>query len=579
MVSGQYNFIKEILGKFRKEGVKDKDGFDPFVIFSDQNTKCFVQYIYENNCFMLNFPSKSSLIKEGSYRLVKELLEHLSFTKCLINNNSVSLNEKEYQFYEEYGIYAQCGNDVDFVADLTETIFRDILKVKNDYKIIAKVYLGRSLSEDGEYQNSENNGWIKNKDSIFSSSYYLCSNCNKKLYENDDKYSYRGKVVCESCLNKITGKIGLSIKLEDTEYENVKYNEEEFIEFRKQIIVAGKKAEDKGLSFSIGRWFIGNYLKNNKIPEKPLKMLLDFEMDTFPSFVETANGEKVQITNEILINQLNKSLQEDLNSLIEKIKKKKKWDIVVNFVKQNKSGNIIVGSEQERKKLLELLKRYGVELKEMSLLILLAHIQQEEENERFKKIIKDKIANKSVNECIYVFLYVFGEKYESHLSLLVDILDEFNLLKEVIFIKPLIEEVKKEIEMKTFEDKLKNPATKRQMADFSSMSGHQFEYFLGDLFKKLGYKVINTKLSGDQGADIIIEKFKEKTAVQAKNYTHPVSNSAIQEVVAAKKHYDCQKAMVVTTSSYTKSAISLAKSNNVELWDKKRLLKEIEKNF
>ena len=67
-------------------------------------------------------------------------------------------------------------------------------------------------------------------------------------------------------------------------------------------------------------------------------------MDTFPSFVETANGEKVQITNEILINQLNKSLQEDLNSLIEKIKKKKKWDIVVNFVKQNKSGNIIVGS-------------------------------------------------------------------------------------------------------------------------------------------------------------------------------------------------------------------------------------------
>src|SRR3989338_7582908 len=83
-------------------------------------------------------------------------------------------------------------------------------------------------------------------------------------------------------INKITGKIGLSIKLEDTEYENVKYNEEEFIEFRKQIIVAGKKAEDKGLSFSIGRWFIGNYLKNNKIPEKPLKMLLDFEMDTFP---------------------------------------------------------------------------------------------------------------------------------------------------------------------------------------------------------------------------------------------------------------------------------------------------------
>ena len=111
------------------------------------------------------------------------------------------------------------------------------------------------------------------------------------------------------------------------------------------------------------------------------------------------------------------------------------------------------------------------------------------------------------------------------------------------------------------------------------MTGHQFEYFLSDLFNKMGYKVMKTKLSGDQGADLVIEKFGEKIVVQAKNYNQPVSNNAVQEAVAAKNHYNCQKAMVVTTNNYTKGAISLAKSNNVELWNKEKLMKQIKNYF
>ena len=58
----------------------------------------------------------------------------------------------------------------------------------------------------------------------------------------------------------------------------------------------------------------------------------------------------------------------------------------------------------------------------------------------------------------------------------------------------------------------------------------------------MGYHVIHTPLSNDQGADLIVEKFSVKTVVQAKNWAKNVDNSGIQEAVAAIKHYDAQRA-------------------------------------
>ena len=53
----------------------------------------------------------------------------------------------------------------------------------------------------------------------------------------------------------------------------------------------------------------------------------------------------------------------------------------------------------------------------------------------------------------------------------------------------------------------------------------------------------------------------------------------MQEIVAAKNYYDADKAMLVTNSSFTKSAVELAFSNDVELWDGrklKRVIKDLE---
>lgn len=104
---------------------------------------------------------------------------------------------------------------------------------------------------------------------------------------------------------------------------------------------------------------------------------------------------------------------------------------------------------------------------------------------------------------------------------------------------------------------------------------YEFERLVAHMFQKAGYKTEVTKKSGDQGADIIIEKDGVSTAVQAKRYIGNVGNKAVQEVVASKKYYDCDRAMVVTTGDFTRGARELAQRNGVELVNKKKLLELI----
>lgn len=117
----------------------------------------------------------------------------------------------------------------------------------------------------------------------------------------------------------------------------------------------------------------------------------------------------------------------------------------------------------------------------------------------------------------------------------------------------------------------------RNLAKIDKMSGSEFEEYMMHLFKKLGYGVEGTPITGDQGADIILVKksglFKKskKIAVQVKRYSGNVSNKAVQEVVAAKAFYQCTDGLVVTNSYFTASAIELAKVNGIELIDRDKL--------
>lgn len=111
--------------------------------------------------------------------------------------------------------------------------------------------------------------------------------------------------------------------------------------------------------------------------------------------------------------------------------------------------------------------------------------------------------------------------------------------------------------------------------DIDKMDGKTFEKYLESIFLKLGYRVERTKYVGDYGADLVVRKDGIKTIIQAKRYKKNVGVKAIQEAVAAKGYYECQKAMVVTNSIYTKQAINLARANGVELWDRNDLVKAL----
>jgi len=99
----------------------------------------------------------------------------------------------------------------------------------------------------------------------------------------------------------------------------------------------------------------------------------------------------------------------------------------------------------------------------------------------------------------------------------------------------------------------------------AKLSGDDFEKLLYRLYESMDYSVQLNGKTGDQGGDLIITKGQERILIQAKRYLSAVSNSAVQQAVAAKNHYDCNKATVVTTGYFTKSATELAKTNNVEL--------------
>lgn len=104
------------------------------------------------------------------------------------------------------------------------------------------------------------------------------------------------------------------------------------------------------------------------------------------------------------------------------------------------------------------------------------------------------------------------------------------------------------------------------------MSGEEFEDFLAKIYRKKGYKVIQTPHSSDYGADLIITKSGYASCIQAKRYSSNVGSKAIQEVQASLNYYKASKGIVITNSKFTPNAIKLAKANHIQLIDRNALI-------
>ncbi len=104
-----------------------------------------------------------------------------------------------------------------------------------------------------------------------------------------------------------------------------------------------------------------------------------------------------------------------------------------------------------------------------------------------------------------------------------------------------------------------------KMYEIDIMTGKEFEKLLFLGFEKLDYAVKLTSETRDYGADLILYKDGITIAVQAKR-------KKTVEVVSAIRYYQADKGMVVTNNYFTRYAYNLARSNEIDLWDRKSLI-------
>lgn len=104
-----------------------------------------------------------------------------------------------------------------------------------------------------------------------------------------------------------------------------------------------------------------------------------------------------------------------------------------------------------------------------------------------------------------------------------------------------------------------------------AMTWEEFEYFVADWLKDRGYTNVRLTEHYDLGVDIVAKKDGITWGVQVKHYRGLVGIEAVRQVVVALKKYKCDRAMVVTNSIFSRSAIEIAKSQDCILIDGSKL--------
>lgn len=103
--------------------------------------------------------------------------------------------------------------------------------------------------------------------------------------------------------------------------------------------------------------------------------------------------------------------------------------------------------------------------------------------------------------------------------------------------------------------------------DVDNLNWYEFELYIANWLKAQDYTDVRLTEKYDLGIDIIAKKGGVIWGIQVKHSKNVIKIEAVREVVAALKIYGCERAMVVTNSSFTERVKVLAKSNNCVLID------------
>lgn len=114
--------------------------------------------------------------------------------------------------------------------------------------------------------------------------------------------------------------------------------------------------------------------------------------------------------------------------------------------------------------------------------------------------------------------------------------------------------------------------TNHRLSDVDTMDGLVFEKYVANLLKQQGYSNISLTEQYDYGVDIIANRDGICWGIQVKRYSGLVKADAVRQVVTGLRVYGCDRAMVITNSTYSRVALELARSNGCELIDRSGLM-------
>lgn len=107
-----------------------------------------------------------------------------------------------------------------------------------------------------------------------------------------------------------------------------------------------------------------------------------------------------------------------------------------------------------------------------------------------------------------------------------------------------------------------------RLRDVDMMDGTTFEYHIAQLLIDRGYANVSLTEQFDYGVDIIAEKDGVRWGIQVKRYSGLVKAAAVRQVVTGLRLYECDRAMVITNSTFSNVAKRLAKGNDCMLIDR-----------
>jgi HJR/Mrr/RecB family endonuclease len=137
-------------------------------------------------------------------------------------------------------------------------------------------------------------------------------------------------------------------------------------------------------------------------------------------------------------------------------------------------------------------------------------------------------------------------------------------------------ELEKKIEEERIlqENEIKRREYLKEIDYWISLTGYEFEREVCDLYKRIGYKSILTKGSGDGGVDIILyDNDQNKIVVQCKNHNKQISPAIARELYGVMIHEEASRAILICPSGFSRAVNSFSHGKPIELIDGKELLK------